>query len=97
MQQSQGDGAWRKHHTVFTNAKAGMDKVDHDHVQRVVYEMSKVRFLCASHCDHDTGLGPCVACIWHSVAALSCCHAVSMKLISTLQKICTAGLAALQE
>ena len=39
----QGDGAWRKHHTVFTNAKAGMDKVDHDHVQRVVYEMSKVR------------------------------------------------------
>ena len=42
VQQSQGDGAWRKHHTVFTNAKAGMDKVDHDHVQRVVYEMSKV-------------------------------------------------------
>ena len=43
MQQSQGDGAWRKHHTVFTNAKAGMDKVDKDHVQKVVYEMSKAR------------------------------------------------------
>lgn len=38
----QGRGAWRKHHTVFTNAKAGMDGVDRDHVQRIVYEMSKV-------------------------------------------------------
>ena len=42
MQQSQGEGAWKKHHTVFTNAKAGMDKVDKDHVQKIVYEMSKV-------------------------------------------------------
>jgi hypothetical protein len=39
----QEDGAWRNHHTVFTNAKAGMDGVDKEHVQRVVYEMSKVR------------------------------------------------------
>jgi hypothetical protein len=46
MQQSQGDGAWRKHHTVFTNAKAGMDKVDKDHVQRTVYEMSKACHSC---------------------------------------------------
>lgn len=37
----QEDGAWRNHHTVFTNAKAGMDGVDKEHVQRVVYEMSK--------------------------------------------------------
>ena len=36
------DGAWRRHHTVFTNAKAGMDGVDKEHVQRVVFEMSKV-------------------------------------------------------
>ncbi len=41
QQSSQGQGAWRKHHTVFTNAKAGMDSVDRDHVQRIVYEMSK--------------------------------------------------------
>eukprot|EP00208_Stichococcus_sp_RCC1054_P006025 CAMPEP_0206147638 /NCGR_PEP_ID=MMETSP1473-20131121/34031_1 /ASSEMBLY_ACC=CAM_ASM_001109 /TAXON_ID=1461547 /ORGANISM="Stichococcus sp, Strain RCC1054" /LENGTH=946 /DNA_ID=CAMNT_0053544649 /DNA_START=259 /DNA_END=3099 /DNA_ORIENTATION=+ len=41
LQGSQGQGAWRRHHTVFTNAKAGMDGVDRDHVQRVVYEMSK--------------------------------------------------------
>lgn len=27
--------------TVFTNAKAGMDGVDREHVKRVVYEMSK--------------------------------------------------------
>ena len=44
QQPSQGQGAWRKHHTVFTNAKAGMDGVDRDHVQRIVYEMSKVSF-----------------------------------------------------
>lgn len=35
--------AWRRHHTVFTNAKGGMVGVDMEHVQRVVYEMSKVR------------------------------------------------------
>ncbi len=34
--------AWRRHHTVFTNAKGGMASVDMEHVQRVVYEMSKV-------------------------------------------------------
>ena len=57
VRQSQGDGAWRKHHTVFTNAKAGMDKVDHDHVQRVVYEMSKAR---ASGAHHPVGCKRCV-------------------------------------
>lgn len=34
--------AWRDWHTVFTNAKAGMQDVDKAHVQRIVYEMSKV-------------------------------------------------------
>ena len=76
MQQSQGDGAWRKHHTVFTNAKAGMDKVDHDHVQRVVYEMSKARFLCSSYSGCYPGLRPCHCARWHAAVALSCCHAV---------------------
>ena len=28
--------------TVFTNAKAGMEGVDKEHVKKVVYEMSKV-------------------------------------------------------
>ncbi|KAH7291826.1 hypothetical protein KP509_29G037100 [Ceratopteris richardii] len=32
---------WQAYHTVFTNAKAGMDGVDKEKVQRVVYEMSK--------------------------------------------------------
>ncbi|CAN1821435.1 DNA polymerase kappa [Linum perenne] len=32
---------WQSYHTVFTNAKAGMDGVDKEKVQRVVYEMSK--------------------------------------------------------
>lgn len=32
---------WQSYHTVFTNAKAGMDGVDKDKVQKVVYEMSK--------------------------------------------------------
>lgn len=35
--------AWADYQTVFTNAKAGMQGVDKEHVQRVVYEMSKVR------------------------------------------------------
>ena len=39
-QQSQEQ--WRKMNTVFTNAKAGMAGVDKQHVQKVVYEMSKV-------------------------------------------------------
>lgn len=38
----EGSEAWRDWHTVFTNAKAGMASVDKEHVQRVVYEMSKV-------------------------------------------------------
>ncbi|KAK9819455.1 hypothetical protein WJX74_007636 [Apatococcus lobatus] len=38
-QQSQEQ--WRKMNTVFTNAKAGMAGVDKEHVQKVVYEMSK--------------------------------------------------------
>ena len=49
VQPSQGDGAWRKHHTVFTNAKAGMDKVDQAHVQKIVYEMSKVPLCLYVH------------------------------------------------
>ncbi|XP_059448478.1 DNA polymerase kappa-like isoform X1 [Corylus avellana] len=32
---------WQSYHTVFTNAKAGMDGVDKERVQRIVYEMSK--------------------------------------------------------
>ncbi|KAJ8763532.1 hypothetical protein K2173_002415 [Erythroxylum novogranatense] len=32
---------WQSYHTAFTNAKAGMDGVDKEKVQRVVYEMSK--------------------------------------------------------
>ncbi|PNH03025.1 DNA polymerase kappa [Tetrabaena socialis] len=32
---------WLDYRSVFTNAKAGMEGVDKEHVQRVVYEMSK--------------------------------------------------------
>ncbi|XP_024032694.1 DNA polymerase kappa-like [Morus notabilis] len=32
---------WQSYHTVYTNAKAGMDGVDKEKVQRVVYKMSK--------------------------------------------------------
>ncbi|GJY23803.1 DNA polymerase kappa isoform X1 [Tanacetum coccineum] len=32
---------WESYHTVYTNAKAGMEGVDKEKVQRVVYEMSK--------------------------------------------------------
>ncbi|XP_074345062.1 DNA polymerase kappa isoform X1 [Apium graveolens] len=32
---------WQTYHTVFTNAKAGMEGVDKEKVQRIVYEMSK--------------------------------------------------------
>ncbi|OUZ99554.1 DNA-repair protein [Macleaya cordata] len=35
------DRPWQSYHTVYTNAKAGMDGVDKEKVQRVVYEMSK--------------------------------------------------------
>ncbi|KAJ1381624.1 UmuC domain [Sesbania bispinosa] len=38
-----GDGArpWQSYHTVYTIAKAGMERVDKEKVQRIVYEMSK--------------------------------------------------------
>ncbi|XP_057963778.1 DNA polymerase kappa isoform X2 [Malania oleifera] len=32
---------WESYHTAYTNAKAGMDGVDKEKVQRIVYEMSK--------------------------------------------------------
>lgn len=32
---------WQSYHTVYTSAKAGMDGVDKEKVQRIVYEMSK--------------------------------------------------------
>ncbi|XP_030550396.1 DNA polymerase kappa isoform X2 [Rhodamnia argentea] len=38
---SDGARPWQSYHTVFTNAKAGMEGVDKEKVQRVVYEMSK--------------------------------------------------------
>ncbi|XP_078430343.1 DNA/RNA polymerases superfamily protein isoform X2 [Wolffia australiana] len=38
---SNGDRPWESCHTVYTNAKAGMDGVDKEKVQRVIYEMSK--------------------------------------------------------
>ncbi|KAG6710772.1 hypothetical protein I3842_05G018900 [Carya illinoinensis] len=40
---SSGDSArpWQSYHTVYTNAKPGMDGVDKEKVQRIVYEMSK--------------------------------------------------------
>ncbi|KAF8410226.1 hypothetical protein HHK36_002749 [Tetracentron sinense] len=36
-----GDRPWNSYNTVYTNAKAGMDGVDKEKVQRIVYEMSK--------------------------------------------------------
>ncbi|KAJ4966332.1 hypothetical protein NE237_018181 [Protea cynaroides] len=36
-----GARPWQSYHTVYTNAKAGMDGVDKEKVQRVIYEMSK--------------------------------------------------------
>ncbi|KAK8956955.1 DNA repair protein REV1 [Platanthera zijinensis] len=38
---SEGDRPWQSYNTAYTNAKAGMDGVDKEKVQRVVYEMSK--------------------------------------------------------
>ncbi|VFQ78262.1 unnamed protein product [Cuscuta campestris] len=32
---------WQSYHTVYTNAKAGMEGVDKEKVQRILYEMSK--------------------------------------------------------
>nr|XP_043621769.1 DNA polymerase kappa [Erigeron canadensis] len=40
-QQTSSLRPWESYHTVFTNAKAGMDGVDKEKVQKVVYEMSK--------------------------------------------------------
>lgn len=40
--------AWENHQTVFTNGKAGMVGYDKDHVQKIVYEMSKVLLLHTS-------------------------------------------------
>ncbi|ESW29201.1 hypothetical protein PHAVU_002G051600 [Phaseolus vulgaris] len=36
-----GDRPWQSYHTVYTTAKAGMEGVDKEKVQKVVYEMSK--------------------------------------------------------
>ncbi|MED6217750.1 hypothetical protein PIB30_020549 [Stylosanthes scabra] len=36
-----GDRPWQSYHTIYTTAKAGMDGVDKEKVQRIVYEMSK--------------------------------------------------------
>ncbi|CAJ1924706.1 unnamed protein product [Sphenostylis stenocarpa] len=36
-----GDRPWQSYHTVYTTGKAGMEGVDKEKVQRVVYEMSK--------------------------------------------------------
>ncbi|CAK9315718.1 unnamed protein product [Citrullus colocynthis] len=35
------DRPWQSYHTVYTNAKAGMEGVDKEKVQKIVYEMSK--------------------------------------------------------
>ncbi|KAK3146741.1 hypothetical protein QOZ80_3BG0271130 [Eleusine coracana subsp. coracana] len=36
-----GDRPWQSYHTAYTNAKAGMEGVDKENVQKVIYEMSK--------------------------------------------------------
>ncbi|KAK1645821.1 hypothetical protein QYE76_063626 [Lolium multiflorum] len=36
-----GDRPWQSYRTAYTNAKAGMEGVDKEKVQRVIYEMSK--------------------------------------------------------
>ncbi|OEL23261.1 DNA polymerase kappa [Dichanthelium oligosanthes] len=36
-----GDRPWQSYHTAYTNAKAGMEGVDREKVQKVIYEMSK--------------------------------------------------------
>ncbi|WOK99630.1 DNA polymerase kappa isoform X2 [Canna indica] len=38
---SGGDRPWQSYHTSYTNAKAGMEGVDKEKVQRVIFEMSK--------------------------------------------------------
>ncbi|KAG5548252.1 hypothetical protein RHGRI_013824 [Rhododendron griersonianum] len=41
--ESSGDTSrpWQSYHTAYTNAKAGMEGVDKEKVQRIIYEMSK--------------------------------------------------------
>ncbi|CAL9093614.1 unnamed protein product [Musa textilis] len=38
---SDGDRPWQSYHTVYTNAKAGMEGVDKENVQKIIYELSK--------------------------------------------------------
>ncbi|THU65245.1 hypothetical protein C4D60_Mb05t01620 [Musa balbisiana] len=38
---SDGDRPWHSYHTVYTNAKAGMEGVDKEKVQKIIYELSK--------------------------------------------------------
>nr|XP_009399105.1 PREDICTED: DNA polymerase kappa isoform X2 [Musa acuminata subsp. malaccensis] len=38
---SDGDRPWQSYHTVYTNAKAGMEGVDKEKVQKIIYELSK--------------------------------------------------------
>ncbi|CAN6469982.1 unnamed protein product [Victoria cruziana] len=37
----EGDRPWQSYNTVYTNAKAGMEGVDKERVQKIVYDMSK--------------------------------------------------------
>ncbi|CAN6317595.1 unnamed protein product [Urochloa humidicola] len=39
--EGEGDRQWQSYHTAYTNAKAGMEGVDKEKVQKVIYEMSK--------------------------------------------------------
>ncbi|KAJ3674352.1 hypothetical protein LUZ60_004968 [Juncus effusus] len=41
LSEEKEDRPWQAYHTVYTNAKAGMEGVDKEKVQRVIYEMSK--------------------------------------------------------
>nr|CAD1841342.1 unnamed protein product [Ananas comosus var. bracteatus] len=38
---SDADRPWQSYHTVYTNGKAGMEGVDKEKVQKIIYEMSK--------------------------------------------------------
>ncbi|KAJ8506726.1 hypothetical protein OPV22_007612 [Ensete ventricosum] len=38
---SDGDRPWQSYHTVYTNAKAGMEGVDKEKVQKIIYELSE--------------------------------------------------------
>ncbi|GAV73742.1 IMS domain-containing protein/IMS_C domain-containing protein [Cephalotus follicularis] len=41
MEKNENPRPWEAYHTAYTNAKAGMDGIDKEKVQRVVYDMSK--------------------------------------------------------